>query len=161
MATKRTTKKRTVDLTAWHECNCCICHTATPSWEPGLCLLVWRRHGKRTGKTTKVPPNVHEIETLVKQVSYGSGCLISLFKSNFSGSQMYGSVVLKSKQGFFTATNNVETSHTNGSTLTLTASDFCWQGFHYWLRDNKAVHWEPRPNNCIVHVQALSWGQPE
>lgn len=69
--------------------------------------------------------------------------------------------MFKSNQNFFTATNNVETSHINSSTLTLIASDFCWQGFHCWLGDNKAVHWEHRPNNCIVHVQALSWGQPE
>lgn len=69
--------------------------------------------------------------------------------------------MFKSNQNFFTATNNVETSHINSSTLTLIASDFCWQGLHCWLGDNKAVHWEPRPNNCIVHVQALSWGPPE
>lgn len=98
---KEQQKKRTVDLTAWHECNCCICHTATPSWEPGLCLLVWRRHGKRTDNTTKVPPNVHEIEAIVKQVSYGSGCLIFLFKSNFSGSHMCGSVDIKIKARLF------------------------------------------------------------
>lgn len=75
---------------------------------------------------------------------------------------MCGSVDVRIKpELFFTATDNIETSDINSSTLTLIASDFCWQGSHCWLRNNKALLLEPGPNNCIVHVQALSWGQPE
>lgn len=127
----------------------------------------WKKELATKPQTPQVPANIHEIEKIVKQVSCRSGCLIFVcfffyLDQIFPGSQMCGSVDVPIKaEFFFTATNNAETSHINSSTLTRIASDFCWQGFHCWLGDNKAVHWEPRPNNCIVHVQALSWGQPE
>lgn len=116
-------------------------------------------------KEPATPQKSHQTSRRSRQLwnKWATGQAVSFFYLNliFRGVKCVEVLILKSKQGFLTATNNVETSHTNTSTLTLIASDFCWQGFHYWLRDNKAVHWEPRPNNCIVHVQALSWGQPE
>lgn len=139
------TGKRTLDLAAWHECNCR--HTSRTF------QIAWSLPAGLTGDMEKEPATKHQTPQKSHQTFTKSRHLWNKWAT--------GQAVSNRSIFFFLRPQPTLRRVTCSSTLTLIASDFCWQDFHCWLRDNKAVHWEPGPNNCIVHVQALSWGQPE